>query len=109
MYLDLRNYYAQIPAGSLAFSFGSPSLFSAVQRLAGPNAQALSAGLPAAKSLNVDLPFTVDVTDRASLYAGVSGSSTQFGGNGWSSFDVTSWNIGSRPTFISRMAGSFRR
>lgn len=35
MYLDLGTYYAQIPAGSLAFGFGSPSLFNAVQNLAG--------------------------------------------------------------------------
>ncbi|WP_234683929.1 hypothetical protein [Bradyrhizobium monzae] len=27
--------------------------------------------MPASKSLNVDVPFTVDVTDRVSLYAGV--------------------------------------
>ncbi len=94
MYLDLRTYYAQIPAGSLAFGFGHPSFFTALPTLTGSNSAALSTGLPAAKSLNVDLPFTIDVTDRVSLYAGVSGSSTQFAGSGWSSFDITSWNIG---------------
>lgn len=55
----------------------------------------------------MDLPFTVDVTDRVSLYAGVSGSSTQFGGNGWSSFDVTSWNIGVQADIYQQNGGVF--
>ncbi|WFU43160.1 hypothetical protein QA640_12325 [Bradyrhizobium sp. CB82] len=107
MYLDLRTYYAQIPAGSLAFGFGHPSFFNAVQTLAGPNSAALSAGLPSSKSVNVDLPFTVDVTDAVSLYAGVSGSSTQFGGGGWSSFDITSWNIGFQADLYQQNGGRF--
>lgn len=107
MYLDLRTYYAQIPAGSLAFGFGRPLFFSALQSLARPNGAALSTGLPAAKSLNVDMPFTIDVTDRVSLYAGVSGSSTQFTGNGWSSFDITSWNIGFQADIYQQNGGTF--
>ncbi|SFI58890.1 hypothetical protein [Bradyrhizobium sp. cf659] len=107
MYLDLRTYYAQIPAGSLAFGFGHPSFFTAVQTLTGPNGAASSTGLPAAKSLNVDLPFTIDVTDRVSLYAGVSGSSTQFAGSGWSSFDITSWNIGFQADIYQQNGGNF--
>ncbi|MDA9504024.1 hypothetical protein XI09_04430 [Bradyrhizobium sp. CCBAU 11386] len=107
MYLDLRTYYAQIPAGSLAFGFGHPSFFTAVQTLGGPNGAASSTGLPAAKSLNVDLPFTIDVTDRVSLYAGVSGSSTQFAGSGWSSFDITSWNIGFQADIYQQNGGNF--
>ncbi|QHP72293.1 hypothetical protein EI171_36320 [Bradyrhizobium sp. LCT2] len=107
MYLDLRTYYAQIPQGSLAFGFGHPSFFNAVPTLAGSNGAALSTGLPAAKSLNVDLPFTIDVTDRVSLYAGVSGSSTQFAGSGWSSFDITSWNIGFQADIYQQNGGNF--
>jgi hypothetical protein len=94
VYLDLRTIYAQVPAGSLAFGFGRPTLFNALQPLATLNRAAFPTGLPAAKSLNVDFPLTVDVTDSVSLYAGVSGSSMEFGGTGWSSFQVTSWNIG---------------
>lgn len=107
MYLDLRFYYGQIPAGSLAFGFGHPSFFNAVQTLSGPNGAALPASLPAAKSVNVDLPFTVDVTDNVSLYGGVSGSSTQFGGGGWSSFDITSWNIGFQADLYQQNGGNF--
>ncbi|MHC2563593.1 hypothetical protein [Bradyrhizobium liaoningense] len=46
MYLDLRTYYAQIPAGSLAFGFGHPSFFTALPTLTGSNSAALSTGLP---------------------------------------------------------------
>ncbi len=106
MYLDLRTYYAQIPAGALAFGFGRPSLFSAVQSLAAANGAMLPTGLPAAKSLNVDVPFTVDVTDSVSLYAGVSGSSTEFGSSGWSSFQITSWNIGFQADLYQQNGGS---
>ncbi|WFU15429.1 hypothetical protein QA643_31290 [Bradyrhizobium sp. CB3481] len=93
IYLDLRTIYAQAPAGSLAFGFGRPTPFSALL-LARSNGAAFPTSLPAAKSLNLDVPLTVDVTDSVSLYAGVSGNSSEFGGAGWSSFQITSWNIG---------------
>ena len=93
IYLDLRTSYATIPAGTLGLGFGTTSLSAAFQALAVRRGTALPHGLPAAKSIAVDLPLTVDVTDRVSLYGGVSGSTTDIGG-GWSSFDITSWNIG---------------
>ncbi|ULL01903.1 hypothetical protein [Bradyrhizobium sp. I71] len=93
IYLDLRTSYATIPAGTLGLGFGTTSLSAALQALAARRSTTLPSGLPAAKSIAVDLPLTVDVTDRVSLYGGVSGSTTDIGG-GWSSFDITSWNIG---------------
>jgi len=93
IYLDLRTSYATIPAGTLGLGFGTTSLSAAFQALAARRSTTLPNGLPAAKSIAVDLPLTVDVTDRVSLYGGVSGSTTDIGG-GWSSFDITSWNIG---------------
>ncbi|RQH09541.1 hypothetical protein [Bradyrhizobium sp. RP6] len=93
IYLDLRTSYATIPAGTLGLGFGTTSLSAALQALAARRSTTLPNGLPAAKAIAVDLPLTVDVTDRVSLYGGVSGSTTDIGG-GWSSFDITSWNIG---------------
>ncbi|WP_371815096.1 hypothetical protein [Bradyrhizobium sp. CCBAU 51753] len=107
VYLDLRTIYAQVPAGSLAFGFGHPTLFNALHALAMPNRAAFPTGLPAAKSLNVDFPLTVDVTDSVSLYAGVSGSSTEFGNTGWSSVQVTSWNIGFQADLYQQNGGTF--
>lgn len=93
-YLDLRTIYAQVPAGTLAFGFGRAVLFNALQALAPISGRALPLGLPGTKSLSVDVPLTVDVTDAVSIYGGISGTSSDFGGSGWSSFLVTSWNIG---------------
>jgi hypothetical protein len=92
IYLDLRTIYAHVPAGSLAFGFGRPMPLKAL--LTRSNGPAFPTSVPAAKSLNLDLPLTVDITDSVSLYTGVSGNSTEFGGAGWSSFQITSWNIG---------------
>ncbi|MBI5260810.1 MAG: hypothetical protein HY852_03205 [Bradyrhizobium sp.] len=107
LYLDLRTSYSQVPAGTLAFGFGRPILFNALQTLATTSGVALPTGLPATKTLNVDFPFTVDVTDAVSLYGGVSGSSTEFGSSGWSSFQVTSWNIGFQADLYQQNGGIF--
>lgn len=93
LYLDLRTSYASVPAGTLGLGFGTGSLSAALQALAVRRGATLPNGLPAAKSIAVDLPLTVDVDDRVSLYGGVSGSTTDIG-DGWSRFDITSWNIG---------------
>ncbi|MDD1529973.1 hypothetical protein C7U92_21490 [Bradyrhizobium sp. WBOS7] len=93
LYLDLRTSYASVPAGTLGLGFGTSSLSAALQALAVRRGATLPNGLPAAKSIAVDLPLTVDVDDRVSLYGGVSGSTTDIG-DGWSRFDITSWNIG---------------
>lgn len=93
IYLDLRTTYATIPAGTLGLGFGNTSLSAAFEALAARRGTTLPSGLPPAKSIAVDLPLTVDVSDRVSLYGGVSGSTIDIGG-GWSTFNVTSWNIG---------------
>jgi hypothetical protein len=93
LYLDLRTTYASVPAGALGLGFGTTSLSTALEALAVRRGATPSNGLPAAKSIAVDLPLTVDVNDRVSLYGGVSGTTTDVGG-GWSTFDITSWSIG---------------
>ncbi|PIT05730.1 hypothetical protein TSA1_37105 [Bradyrhizobium nitroreducens] len=104
LYLDLRTSYASIPAGTLGLGFGSTSLSTALEALAVRRGATLPNGLPAAKSIAVDLPLTVDVNDRVSLYGGVSGSTTDIGG-GWSTFDVTSWNIGVQADLYQQNGG----
>jgi len=104
IYLDLRTTYATIPAGTLGLGFGNTSLSSAFEALAARRGATLPGGLPAAKSIAVDLPLTVDVSDRVSLYGGVSGSTTDFGG-GSSAFDITSWNIGVQADLYQQNGG----
>ncbi|WP_027545284.1 hypothetical protein [Bradyrhizobium sp. WSM2254] len=104
LYLDLRTTYATIPAGTRGIGFGNTSLSAAFQALAASRGTTLPNGLPAAKSIAVDLPLTVDVSDRVSLYGGVSGSTTDIGG-GWSAFDITSWNIGVQADLYQQNGG----
>ncbi len=104
IYLDMRTIYASIPAGTLGLGFGSSSISAAIEALAGARGATLPNGLPAAKSISVDFPLTVDVSDRVSLYGGVSGSAIDFGG-GWSSFDITSWNIGVQADLYQQNGG----
>ncbi|MBW7971802.1 hypothetical protein [Bradyrhizobium sp. BR 10289] len=104
IYLDLRTTYATIPAGTLGLGFGNTSLSAAFEALAARRGTTLPNGLPAAKSIAVDVPLTVDVSDRVSLYGGVSGSTTDIGG-GWSSFDITSWNIGVQADLYQQNGG----
>lgn len=104
IYLDLRTTYATIPAGTLGLGFGNTSLSAAFEALAARRGATLPNGLPAAKSIAVDLPLTVDVSDRVSLYGGVSGSTTDIG-SGWSSFDITSWNIGVQADLYQQNGG----
>ncbi|UGA48483.1 hypothetical protein HU230_0015125 [Bradyrhizobium quebecense] len=108
IYLDLRTSYATVPAGALPVGFGSPALFSALQSLALANGSSLptSVSLPSRQSLAVDLPLTVDVTDAVSLYAGISGTTTYGPAQGWSAFDVTSWNVGFQADLYSQNGGS---
>lgn len=105
IYLDLRTTYASIPAGTLGLGFGTTSLSAALEALAVRRGATLPNGLPAAKSIAVDLPLTVDVNDRVSLYGGVSGSTTDIGG-GWSTFDITSWNIGVQADLYQQNGGT---
>lgn len=105
VYLDLRTTYATIPAGTLALGFGSSSLSAALETLAARRGAAFPQGLPAARSIAVDLPLTVDVTDRVSLYGGVSGTTSNLGDGGWSSFDITSWNIGVQADLYQQNGG----
>lgn len=105
VYLDLRTTYATIPAGTLGLGLGSSSLSAALGALASLKGAAFPKGLPAVQSIAVDLPLTVDVTDRVSLYGGVSGTTASLGNSGWSSFDVTSWNIGVQADLYQQNGG----
>lgn len=49
---------------------------------------------PSSKSLTLDVPLKIDFNDRFSAYAGVVGSMDAFGGQSWSSFQLSAWRIG---------------
>jgi hypothetical protein len=114
IYLDLRTIYTAVPANSLAtgFSPGSTSsIISALQRFSAltnqpaiPTGQTLST--PASRSLGIDIPLTVDINDRFSVYGGFSAATTQSGTADWTAFAVTSWNLGFQAALYQQNGGS---
>jgi hypothetical protein len=77
-YLDLNTQFSAIPASTLSFGLGPIGLLSA----------------SASRNVIINAPLTVEVTDRFSVYGGVSALTYQLDGEPWSPFSVTSWNIG---------------
>ena len=113
IYLDLRTVYTTVPANSLATGFSPGSLSSiipALQRFlaltnpANPTGPTLSA--PASRSVGVDLPLTVDINDRISVYGGVSAATTQGGTADWTTLAVTSLNAGFQADLYLQNGGS---
>lgn len=115
VYIDFRTNYAAVPANSLALGIGTGSLFSSLSnivRLVNPAAAPAtpvlptSVSTPASQSAWIDVPLTVDVNDRLSLYGGIT-ASTSNSGSGWSALDVTSWNVGLQADIFVQDGGYF--
>lgn len=113
LYLDLRTNYSRVPAGSLALGFGNTALFTTLQTLQqirpGNNLlPALPGGVssPASQSVFIDLPFTIDVSDRVSLYGGPTASTSRTDFTDWSALTVTSWNVGFQADLYRQDGGS---
>jgi hypothetical protein len=114
IYLDLRTNYAAVPANTLSIGFSNTSLSSAIAALQTLSTLTNSPTLPtlpplsspASRSIWVDVPLTVDVTDRISLYGGFSASTSQSGTSDWSTFTVSSWNVGFQADVYQQNGGS---
>ena len=89
IYLDMRTIYTRTPGDTLSIGFSSVS--SAVATLQSLSALANSPALPtspppsspASQGIGVDVPLTVDITDRISLYGGFTASTSQSGTSDW--------------------------
>lgn len=90
LYLDIRTIYTTLPAGALSIGFSTPPLLSTLSSLSTQS----TLTSPSSRSIAVDLPVTVDVNDRLSLYGGVSGSTSQSGADPWSAFTISSFTFG---------------
>lgn len=78
IYLDYNTQYTTVPPGVLAIGF---------RNFVSP--------IPAAAQLvTLNAPLTVDITERFSLYGGVSASTSRSDATSWSSMTLDSWNIG---------------
>lgn len=78
IYLDYNTQYTSVPPGMLAIGF---------RNFVSP--------IPAAAQVvTLNAPLTVDLTDRVSVYGGVSASTSRTDLSSWSSMTLDSWNIG---------------
>lgn len=96
-YLDLSTSYTTLPAGVLAFGFGNPGQLAALP----------GTGFPASRSLGVNAPLEIDLTDRVSIWGGIHASTTQAGSSGWTAFTIDSWNIGTQIDVYKQNGGLF--
>jgi hypothetical protein len=101
IYLDMRTIYTTLPAGALSIGFSAPPLLSTLSNLS----SIATRTSPSSRSIAVDLPVTVDVNDRLSVYGGVSGSASQSGIDPWSAFTVTSFTIGFQADIYQQNGG----
>jgi hypothetical protein len=114
IYLDMRTNYATVPANTLSIGFGNSTLSTAIATLqmlsTSINSSALATlptlSSPSSRSVGVDVPLTVDVTDRVSLYGGFTASASQSGALDWSTFAITSWNVGFQADVYKQNGGS---
>lgn len=95
-YLDLRTIYSTLPANTISIGFSNPALISNLPTLS----------LPSARSIGVDLPLTVDINDRVSVYAGVSASTLSTDLTSWTSLAISSWNVGFQADVYQQNGGS---
>ena len=117
IYLDVRTNYATVPANTLSIGFSSSSLSTALATLQTlstlTNSSTLSAlptlSSPSSRSIGVDIPLTVDVTDRARCMAAsvpaLRRAARPTGRRSPSQAGMSDFRL----TFMSRMAGSSRR
>jgi hypothetical protein len=111
IYLDLRTTYATVPANSLSIGFSSPSLSTAIATLQSLSALTNSPALappssPSIRGIGVDVPLTVDISDRVSLYGGFTASISQGGASEWSTLAISSWNVGFQADLYKQDGGS---
>jgi hypothetical protein len=96
IYLDLSTTVATIPANTLALGIGG-----------GPLLSRLSLSSPSAVGVSVNAPLTVDIDDRTSLYAGVSGSATLPENSSWTPFEINGWLVGINTDLHQQNGGTF--
>jgi hypothetical protein len=100
IYLDLRTIYATLPAGVLSIGFNAPPLLTNLSSLT-------TLTSPSNRSLSIDLPLTVDVNDRLSVYGGVSGATSQAGTGPWTAFAIYSFTVGFQADLYQQNGGMF--
>ncbi|UFX43950.1 hypothetical protein HAP47_0032835 [Bradyrhizobium sp. 41S5] len=84
-YVDLRTIYSTLPANSISVGFGSSLPLATIRQ---------TVTSPSLQGAGVDVPVTIDLSDRISVYGGISTAATQAGTDSWTAVSMNSWNIG---------------
>jgi len=99
----MRTTYGTLPAGALSIGFSQPPLLSRLANLSSLQSRTS----PSSQSLSVDLPLTVDVNDRLSVYGGVSGATSQSGSDRWTAFSIYAFTVGFQADLYQQNGGLF--
>lgn len=97
-YVDLRTIYSTLPANAISIGFGNSLPLATIlgrQTVTSPSLQ----------GVGVDVPVTIDLSDRITVYGGVSTSATQAGTNSWTPVSMNSWNIGIQADIYKQEGG----
>lgn len=99
IYLDLNTVYTAVPANSFPIGF-RPSLVPSLSALQP------TPSTPAVQGLAINMPLTVDLNDRVSVYGGISTSMSQVAGMPWTEMTLDSWNVGFQADVYQQKGGT---
>jgi hypothetical protein len=97
IYLDLRTGYASLPTGA-GIGFGGMPLLTNLAALA--NAPSLTQ-----QAVSLDLPITLDLNDRLSVYGGVTTLASRTDLTPWSSMSADSLSFGLQADVLQQNGG----
>lgn len=95
VYLDMRTNFVTVPANTLAIGFGGFL----------PQAALTSLSSVSGKGIAIDLPLTIDLTDRVSIFGGVTENTSSTDVTSWTPMTIGSWNIGVQADLIQQNGG----
>jgi hypothetical protein len=93
VYLDYRTAFIAAPPGVVAFGVR--------------NLPRLQLSSQASQTVALDFPFTIDVTDRVSLWTGPSASTSRTTTTPWTPMTLDSWNVGFQADVYQQNGGWF--
>lgn len=95
IYLDMRTNYFTVPAGTLNIGFGNSLSLPSLSSLSSVSGQGAS----------IDLPLTVDLNERFSVFGGITASTSKTDLTPWSSLAIASWNVGIQADILQQNGG----
>lgn len=99
LYLDMRTNFTSLPAGALGIGLGSFPVLSLLTAQT-----ALPSGI-SRQGISIDLPVTIDLNDRISVYGGITTLTTRSDLTSWTTMAADTWNVGVQADVIQQNGG----